>query len=155
MPILEPFTIADLAQAIVLGLGAVGSLLLVCWQSRCLIRCRIGTPTCYCFDCERAPPPIDDLEAGDKDKDIKDIKKKEKEILKKEDKILKNQSKKRSPSAPSKENIELMVTDMSRDSEEDLIPDLDRDPSPSPVPSTFSSAPSSVLDPVAPSSPAL
>lgn len=153
MPILEPFTIADLAQAIVLGLGAVGSLLLVCWQSRCLIRCRIGTPSCYCFDCERAPPPIDDLEAGDKNKDIKDIKKKEKEILKKEDKILKNQSNKRSPSAPPKE---LMVADMSRDSEEDLIPDLDHHSaqSPSPVPSTFSSAPSSVLDPAAPSSPA-
>ena len=66
--ILEPFTIADMAQAIVLGLGAVGSLLLVCWQSRCLIRCRIGTPTCYCFDCERAPPPLDD-EENPKDKD--------------------------------------------------------------------------------------
>lgn len=81
--ILEPFTIADMAQAIVLGLGAVGSLLLVCWQSRCLIRCRIGTPTCYCFDCERSPPPLEDEENPkdkDKDKNKKDKSKDKKNI---------------------------------------------------------------------------
>ena len=55
---MEDFTISDLAQAVVLGLGAVSALLLVVWQSRCLCRCRIGlSDQCYIFDCSREPPP--------------------------------------------------------------------------------------------------
>ena len=79
---MEEFTISDLAQAVVLGLGALGSLLLVVWQSRCLCRCRIGLgDRCYLFDCERAPPPIvDEDEDEDKDKDKKD--KKDKKLKK-------------------------------------------------------------------------
>ncbi len=77
---MEEFTISDLAQAVVLGLGALGSLLLVVWQSRCLCRCRIGLgDRCYLFDCERAPPPIVD-EDEDEDKDKKD--KKDKKLKK-------------------------------------------------------------------------
>ncbi len=53
----------QLAGTVVLFLGAVGSLLLVIWQSRCLCRCRIGcSDTCYIFDCSREPPPITDEE---------------------------------------------------------------------------------------------
>jgi len=75
---MEEFTISDLAQAVVLGLGALGSLLLVVWQSRCLCRCRIGLgDRCYLFDCERAPPPVVD-EDEDDDKDKKDKDKKDK-----------------------------------------------------------------------------
>tara|TARA_R110002020_G_scaffold363274_1_gene575550 strand:+ start:332 stop:655 length:324 start_codon:yes stop_codon:yes gene_type:complete len=60
---MEEFTISDLAQAVVLGLGAMGSLLLVVWQSRCLCRCRIGLgDQCYLFDCSREPPPIQEEE---------------------------------------------------------------------------------------------
>lgn len=77
---MEEFTISDLAQAVVLGLGALGSLLLVVWQSRCLCRCRIGLgDKCYLFDCERAPPPIDEEDEEDK-KDKKD-KKKDKSVV--------------------------------------------------------------------------
>tara|TARA_R110000737_G_scaffold343153_1_gene368851 strand:- start:51 stop:434 length:384 start_codon:yes stop_codon:yes gene_type:complete len=55
---MENFTISDLAQAVVLGLGAVSALLLVLWQSRCLCRCRLGiSDQCYIFDCSREPPP--------------------------------------------------------------------------------------------------
>ena len=79
---LQSFTIDQAAGAFALALGALGSLLLVVWQSRCLCRCRIGcSDTCYIFDCSREPPPGDDEE-------IKNIKKKEDEILEKEEEIL-------------------------------------------------------------------
>jgi hypothetical protein len=55
---LQDFTIDQAAGAIALTLGAMGSLLLVIWQSRCLCRCRIGfSDQCYLFDCSREPPP--------------------------------------------------------------------------------------------------
>ncbi len=57
---LQDFTIDQLAGALALSLGAVGTLLLVIWQSRCACRCRLGcSDKCYIFDCERAPPPDD------------------------------------------------------------------------------------------------
>ena len=39
---LQDFTIDQAAGAIALTLGAVGTLLLVIWQSRCLCKCRLG-----------------------------------------------------------------------------------------------------------------
>ena len=80
---MEDFTISDLAQAVVLGLGAISALLLVLWQSRCLCRCRLGvSDQCYIFDCTREPPPIindEDPKGNGKDKDKdKDPKDKEK-----------------------------------------------------------------------------
>jgi len=55
---IKEMTIDQLAGAVVLFLGAVGSLLLVIWQSRCACRCRIGcSDKCYLFDCSREPPP--------------------------------------------------------------------------------------------------
>jgi hypothetical protein len=57
---LQNYTVDQLAGAIALTLGALGSLLLVIWQSRCLCRCRIGiSDQCYLFDCSREPPPIE------------------------------------------------------------------------------------------------
>ena len=57
---LQDFTIDQLAGALALSLGAVGTLLLVIWQSRCACRCRLGlSDNCYIFDCSREPPPID------------------------------------------------------------------------------------------------
>lgn len=56
---IDSMSIDQLAGAVVLFLGAVGSLLLVIWQSRCLCRCRIGcSDSCYIFDCSREPPPV-------------------------------------------------------------------------------------------------
>tara|TARA_R110002124_G_scaffold5414_2_gene34662 strand:- start:1838 stop:2179 length:342 start_codon:yes stop_codon:yes gene_type:complete len=81
---LQDFTIDQAAGALALGLGAIGTLLLVIWQSRCLCKCRLGfSDSCYIFSCERAPPPIGDEEKQD------EILNKENKILKKEDKILK------------------------------------------------------------------
>ena len=58
---LQDFTIDQMAGAIALSLGALGSLLLVIWQSRCLCRCRIGiSDQCYLFDCSREPPPLEE-----------------------------------------------------------------------------------------------
>ena len=62
---LQDFTVDQAAGALALSLGALGSLLLVIWQSRCLCRCRIGvSDQCYLFDCTREPPPRDP-EAGE------------------------------------------------------------------------------------------
>lgn len=60
---LQDFTIDQLAGALALSLGAVGTLLLVIWQSRCACRCRLGiSDKCYIFDCTREPPPVADEE---------------------------------------------------------------------------------------------
>ena len=65
---LQSFTIDQAAGAIALSLGALGSLLLVIWQSRCLCRCRIGvSDQCYLFDCSREPPPVEEDAAGDEE----------------------------------------------------------------------------------------
>ena len=49
---LQNYTVDQLAGAIALTLGAVGSLLLVVWRSRC--HCRMNL--CYILQCERTPP---------------------------------------------------------------------------------------------------
>ena len=57
---LQDFTIDQMAGALALSLGAIGTLLLVIWQSRCACRCRLGfSDKCYIFDCSREPPPIE------------------------------------------------------------------------------------------------
>lgn len=56
---IEKMSIDQFAGSIVLILGAVGSLLLVVWQSRCGIHCRLGcSDKCYICDCKRDPPPL-------------------------------------------------------------------------------------------------
>ena len=86
---LQDFTIDQFAGALALSLGAVGTLLLVIWQSRCACKCRLGcSDSCYLFDCSRDPPPIEVAE----DKDKKDKDQKQDKILKKEDKILKKEN---------------------------------------------------------------
>ena len=74
---LQDFTIDQLAGALALSLGAVGTLLLVIWQSRCACRCRLGfSDKCYIFDCSREPPPLEDIEdPNNKDPRNKDKKK--------------------------------------------------------------------------------
>ena len=74
---LENFTIDQFAGALALSLGAVGSLLLVIWQSKC--HCRINL--CYLFTCERKPGPTDSEAKEDpKKKDKKDKKDKLKDV---------------------------------------------------------------------------
>jgi hypothetical protein len=63
---IEPATIDQAAGALALSLGALGSLLLVIWQSKCRCRCRIGlSDQLFCFDCTREPPPVDEEDPGD------------------------------------------------------------------------------------------
>ena len=84
-----------------LCMGAIASLLLVVWQSKCHCKCNL----CYIFQCERRPPSEDEM-AGLKDqmkKRQEKNEKKEDEILEKEEEILdevlviQDQKTKRSP----------------------------------------------------------
>jgi len=46
-----------MAGAFVLCMGAIASLLLVVWQSKCHCKCNL----CYLFQCERRPPSEDEM----------------------------------------------------------------------------------------------
>ena len=89
----EKMSIDQLAGAVVLFLGAVGSLLLVIWQSKCF--CRVNL--CYLFECERRPPNEEDLNGlKDQAKKMKakaDKKSAEKEDAEKQDILLKENRK--------------------------------------------------------------
>ena len=96
---LQDYSVDQLAGAVVLVLGAVASLLLVLWQSKCL--CKVNL--CYIFQCERRPPSEEEMMSlRDQAKKLKDEKEakdradtqaKQNKILKKEDKILKGEKK--------------------------------------------------------------
>ena len=79
---LQNYSVDQAAGAVVLVLGAVASLLLVIWQSKC--HCKMNL--CYIFQCERRPPSEEEMK-GLKDQ-FKKNEKKEDEILEKEDQIL-------------------------------------------------------------------
>ena len=79
---LQNYSVDQLAGAVVLILGAIGSLLLVVWQSKC--HCKINL--CYLFQCERRPPNEQEM------KGLKDqAKKLSKKVEKKENEILEEQ----------------------------------------------------------------
>ena len=69
---LQDYSVDQAAGAIVLVLGAVASLLLVIWQSKC--HCKINL--CYIFQCERRPPSEEEMK-GLKDQAKKLQKKKD------------------------------------------------------------------------------
>ena len=73
---LQNYSVDQAAGAVVLVLGAVASLLLVIWQSKCL--CKINL--CYVFQCERRPPNEGEMEQ------LKDQHKKMKEEI--EEKVI-------------------------------------------------------------------
>ena len=83
---LQNYSVDQVAGAFVLCMGAIASLLLVVWQSKCHCKCNL----CYIFQCERRPPSEDEM-AGLKDqmkKRQEKNEKKEDEILEKEEEIL-------------------------------------------------------------------
>ena len=82
---IEKMSADQFAGAVVLILGAIGSLLLVVWQSKC--HCKVNL--CYICQCERRPPNEEEMKSL-KDQ-TKKINKKEDKILKKEDKIIKKE----------------------------------------------------------------
>jgi hypothetical protein len=69
----EPMSIDQLAGGFVMIAGAIGSLLLVIWQSKC--HCKMNL--CYIFSCERRPPNEEEMKSL-KDQ-AKELKKKGKE----------------------------------------------------------------------------
>ena len=79
---IEKMSADQFAGAVVLILGAIGSLLLVVWQSKC--HCKVNL--CYICQCERRPPNQEEMK-GLKDQ-AKKLNKKEEKILKKEEEIL-------------------------------------------------------------------
>lgn len=89
---IEKMSVDQLAGAFVMIAGAVGSLLLVIWQSKC--HCRMNL--CYIFSCERRPPNEEEMkslkdQAKKQNEKLKKMNKKETEILDKEDEILERQ----------------------------------------------------------------
>ena len=81
----EPMSVDQLAGAFVMIAGAIGSLLLVIWQSKC--HCKMNL--CYIFSCERRPPNEEEMKSLKQQ--AKDMKKKTDKIVKKEEKILKKE----------------------------------------------------------------
>jgi len=81
----EPMSVDQLAGAFVMIAGAVGSLLLVIWQSKC--HCKMNL--CYIFSCERRPPNEEEMKSLKQQG--KEMKKKTDKMMKKEDKILKKE----------------------------------------------------------------
>ena len=73
---LQNYSVDQAAGAVVLVLGAVASLLLVIWQSKC--HCKINL--CYIFQCERRPPNEEEM------KNLKDQRNKLKDKKDKKDK---------------------------------------------------------------------
>jgi hypothetical protein len=78
----EKMSVDQLAGAFVMIAGAIGSLLLVIWQSKC--HCKMNL--CYIFSCERRPPNEEEMKSLKQQ--AKDMKKKTDKMVKKEDKIL-------------------------------------------------------------------
>ena len=107
---LQDFSVDQVAGAFVLVLGAIASLLLVIWQSKC--HCKMNL--CYIFQCERRPPSEEEMKGLQHQIDKREKDKKQDKILDKEDKILEEEIK-----IEKKLNI---VFDEESAEEEDLTP---------------------------------
>jgi len=81
---IDKMSVDQAAGAFVMIAGAIGSLLLVIWQSKC--HCKMNL--CYIFQCERRPPNEDEM------KTLKDQtnKLKEKKEEKQDEKLIPTQS---------------------------------------------------------------
>jgi len=68
---LQDYSVDQLGGFVVMVAGAIGSLLLVVWQSKC--HCKVNL--CYLFQCERRPPNEEELKGlKDQAKDLKNKK---------------------------------------------------------------------------------
>ena len=79
---LQDYSVDQLGGFVVMVAGAIGSLLLVVWQSKC--HCKVNC--CYLFQCERRPPSEEEMKGlkdqAQKLKDKKQDKKDKKDIEK-------------------------------------------------------------------------
>jgi len=80
---LQDYSVDQLGGFVVMVAGAIGSLLLVVWQSKC--HCKMNL--CYLFQCERRPPSEEEMK-GLKTQLKKREDKKDKEKKEEEDKVL-------------------------------------------------------------------
>ncbi len=79
---LQDYSVDQLGGFVVMVAGAIGSLLLVVWQSKC--HCKVNC--CYLFQCERRPPSEEEMKGlKDQIKKREDKKDKKKEEEKKEE----------------------------------------------------------------------
>jgi len=104
----EPMSVDQLAGAFVMIAGAIGSLLLVIWQSKC--HCKMNL--CYIFSCERRPPNEEEMKSL-KDQ-AKEMKKKTDKSVKKEDDLESQESLSRSNSTVELEKIDLDSSPMAK-----------------------------------------
>jgi len=103
---LQDYSVDQLGGFVVMVAGAIGSLLLVVWQSKC--HCKMNL--CYLFQCERRPPSEEEMKGlktqlkkreEKKDKDKKD---------KEEDKVLSRvESQEREPEPEPEPEPEILV----------------------------------------------
>ena len=107
---LQDYSVDQVAGAFVLVLGAIASLLLVIWQSRC--ECDINL--CYIIRCHRKPPPDEVLKGLQEQIDKREKDKKQDKILDKEDKILEEEIK-------IEKKLDIVFDEESAE-EEDLTP---------------------------------
>tara|TARA_Y100001972_G_C7550657_1_gene276837 strand:+ start:358 stop:741 length:384 start_codon:yes stop_codon:yes gene_type:complete len=110
---IDKMSVDQFAGAVVLILGAIGSLLLVIWQSKC--HCKVNL--CWIFQCERRPPNEDEMKSL-KDQ-AKKMNKKEDKILKKEEEILDEVEDQKTPRTPN------LVPKKSRELEPEPEPEID------------------------------
>jgi len=79
---LQNYSVDQLGGFVVMVAGAIGSLLLVVWQSKC--HCKVNC--CYLFQCERRPPSEEEMKGlkdqAQKLKDKQDKKDKDKDLEK-------------------------------------------------------------------------
>ena len=118
---IEKMSADQFAGAVVLILGAVGSLLLVIWQSKC--HCKVNL--CGICQCERRPPNEDEMKSlKEQAKEFKNKNKnQQKKILKKEDEILEKEGQilSRVESQDSRESHEIEIQDLVPQPEPEII----------------------------------
>jgi hypothetical protein len=104
----EPMSVDQLAGAFVMIAGAIGSLLLVIWQSKC--HCKMNL--CYIFSCERRPPNEEEMKGlKDQAKKLKE-KQENKKDENKEDEILENQEEPILPTPKLKRKDSMIISEI-------------------------------------------
>ena len=126
---LQDFTIDQFGGFIMMVLGAVGSLLLIIWKSRCKCRCRLGfSDTCYIFDCVREPP----VEGGSSDDEGKG------DVAKANIARDKQQQQKKEDDDDGFSSIpEELIPSLKEKAIEEVIVESSPEPEPEPEPETF------------------
>jgi hypothetical protein len=104
---IEKMSVDQLAGAFVMIAGAIGSLLLVIWQSKC--HCKMNL--CYIFSCERRPPNEEEM------KGLKDQAKKQNEKLKKMKEDKQEDGSKIDPDEKLQRKDSMIISELTKDSD--------------------------------------